>query len=327
LKKISITRLSHLLIGYMILAFSWWAYHLWQQNELVFATEQLLIINELKTEGQEISKTTIAQHPKYPAAKRGWEKRRRIVVYEGLFFICCLVAGLYIIRRSADREVSLARQRRNFLLSITHELKSPIAGMRLAFDTIKRRELNREQYFSLSQNGVKDAVRLQQLVEDLLLAARLEDDWRPYTEPFEATALARECIQTVKTRFPDANIIAELPEGPLELRSDKTGLASVIQNLLENAVKYAPISSPIVLKMSSLAGKLQLRITDEGPGIPDAEKKAVFEKFYRLGNEETRSATGTGLGLYIVKQVVESQGGKIQLYDNQPSGAIFDILI
>ena len=139
--------------------------------------------------------------------------------------------------------------------------------------------------------------------------------------------LARECIQTVKPRFPDANIIAELPEGPLELRSDKTGLASVIQNLLENAVKYAPKSSPIILQMSSLGGKLQLRIIDEGPGIPDAEKKAVFEKFYRLGNEETRSATGTGLGLYIVEQVVESQGGKIQLSDNQPSGAIFDILI
>jgi signal transduction histidine kinase len=311
----------------MILAFSWWAYHLWQQNELVFATEQLIIIHELKSEQTEINKTSISQHPKYPAAKRGWEKRRRIVVYEGLFFICCLVAGLYIIRRSADREVSLARQRRNFLLSITHELKSPIASMRLAFDTIKKRELNRDQYLTLSQNGIKDAVRLQQLVEDLLLAARLEDNWRPHTEAFEATALARECIQTVKTRFPDAHIIAELPETALDLHSDKTGLASVIQNLLENAVKYAPKSSPITLKMSILGGKLQLRIMDEGPGIPDAEKKAVFEKFYRLGNEETRSATGTGLGLYIVKQVVESQGGKIQLSDNQPSGAIFDIVI
>ncbi len=311
----------------MILAFSWWAYHLWQQNELVFATEQLLIINELKTEQREINKTTINQHPKYPAAKRGWEKRRRIVVYEGLFFICCLVAGLYIIRRSADREVALARQRRNFLLSITHELKSPIASMRLAFDTIKKRELNREQYLILSQNGVKDAVRLQQLVEDLLLAARLEDNWRPHTEPFEATALARECILTIKTRFPDAHIIADLPETALELCSDKTGLVSVIQNLLENAVKYAPKSSPITLSMRMLDKKLQLRISDEGPGIPDAEKKAVFEKFYRLGNEETRSATGTGLGLYIVKQVVESQGGKIQLMDNQPTGTIFDILI
>jgi signal transduction histidine kinase len=104
-------------------------------------------------------------------------------------------------------------------------------------------------------------------------------------------------------------------------------MRAVIQNLLENAIKYSPEAALIELKVEMLPGKTRLTISDTGFGIPNAEKSAIFEKFYRIGNEETRQSTGTGLGLYIVKQVVEAHDGNITVTDNRPSGTVFTIEI
>jgi signal transduction histidine kinase len=97
--------------------------------------------------------------------------------------------------------------------------------------------------------------------------------------------------------------------------------------LLENALKYAPGEAPVRVTVSKLDGKCRIVVADQGPGIPDSEKKRVFEKFYRIGNEETRKATGTGLGLFIVSQIVKAHGGRIELGDNSPSGAVFTITL
>jgi signal transduction histidine kinase len=92
-------------------------------------------------------------------------------------------------------------------------------------------------------------------------------------------------------------------------------------------VKYSPEGTAIELSAEQQDGKFHLRVADQGRGIPDAEKQAVFEKFYRLGNEETRQSTGTGLGLYIVNQVVKAHGGAIRVTDNKPQGTVFTVEI
>jgi signal transduction histidine kinase len=109
------------------------------------------------------------------------------------------------------------------------------------------------------------------------------------------------------------------------VQADKTGLTSVLQNLLENAVKYAPQGAPVVLTVERKDGKVRLQVADQGQGIPESEKKAVFEKFYRLGNADRPNTSGTGLGLYIVDQVVKAHGGTIVVTDNKPTGTIFTI--
>jgi len=126
-------------------------------------------------------------------------------------------------------------------------------------------------------------------------------------------------------RFPQANIQFDFPNDLPPVQADKSGLTSIVQNLLENAVKYSPEGALIRFTAQQADGKFRLQVTDHGRGIPDAEKQAVFEKFYRIGNEETRQATGTGLGLYIVSQVVKAHGGVIRLTDNQPQGTVFTI--
>ncbi|MFN0034080.1 MAG: sensor histidine kinase [Saprospiraceae bacterium] len=320
MKRLSITTLSHFVIGYMILAFGWWSFHLWRQNDRAFAREKQLIELRYPHTPPEATK-------EYKTAEKTWHSGHRMVVAEGLFFTLCLVWGLWVIRRSAAREVTLARQRRNFLLSITHELKSPIASLRLVLETMIKRNLSPEQRTPLLANGLKDAGRLQNLVESLLMAARLEDNWRPLQEPLDFAALAQEVVESLRVRFPDADFRLKMPAQLAPVQADRFGLAAIVQNLLENAVKYSPEKTPVELSAEHTGGKFRFRVADQGQGIPHAEKKAVFEKFYRMGNEETRHTTGTGLGLYIVSQVVKAHGGSIRVEDNVPKGTVFTIEI
>lgn len=310
-------RLAYFIMGYMALAFSWWAYHLWQQNDLLLATQYQTL---------QIEKTDPCD-PRFDTYRSKWRSRRRMIIAEGSFFVLCLAIGLYRIHRSVCREVSLTTQRRNFMLSITHELKSPIAGMQLIFDTLRKRSLTPEQTARLCENGLRDAGRLHNLVEDLLLAARLEDNWRPFPEAVSLPTLAEGVVEGVRVRFPTAQIILEKAKDLPDLVADKQGLISVIQNLLENAIKYSPEGAPVLLRLSARNESCLIEVADQGKGIPDSEKSAVFHKFYRVGNEETRSATGTGLGLYIVQQVVKAHGGSLLLHDNVPQGCIFTVRI
>lgn len=323
--KVPFRWVSHFVLGYMVLAFGWWAVHLWRQSDRLFAAEYALLESRFAADRRGVNETELRQTKEYQAIALRWERRRRMVLAEGLFFTGCLVFGLWVINRSANRELALAQQRRNFLLSITHELKSPIASIRLILETMGKHNLQREQQEKLCANALRDTARLQTLVESLLLAARLEDNWRPLPEPVDLASLVRECNASLQLRFPEAKFQVNIPEDFPPVQADKPGLTAVVQNLLENAVKYSPQGALVELSAARQNGKLCLRVADNGQGIPDAEKKAVFQKFYRLGNEETRHTTGTGLGLFIVQQVVKAHGGTIQIADNQPCGTVFTI--
>lgn len=317
--------MSHFVIGYMVLAFGWWTYSLWRQNDQLYQLEKQVLELQFSRRNQGLNISQLQETAEYKKIERNWHKGHRMVMAEGLFFTACLIFGLWVINRSANREVTLARQRRNFLLSITHELKSPIASLRLVLETLGKRELSREQLEKLCRGGLKDAARLQQLVEDLLLAARLEDNWRPLPEPVDLPALARDISAGLRVRFPAAHFEFDFPADLPPVVADKSGLTAIVQNLLENAVKYSPEGALVRLAASQKEGRFRLEVSDQGKGIPDTEKQAVFEKFYRLGNEETRHTTGTGLGLYIVNQVVKAHGGSIRVTDNRPQGTVFSI--
>ena len=321
--KIPLKWISRFVIGYMLLAFGWWALHQWNESHRLFETEKALLESKYKTRG--VNLTQLQQTVEYQRIEQYWQKQQRMILGEGSFLMFCLVFGLWMINRSANREVALARQHRNFLLSITHELKSPLAAIRLILETLNKRELSREKLERLCSNGLRDAARLQTLVEDLLLAARLEDNWRPLPEPVDLRPLVQECIASLQTRFPASRFQMQIKQDLPPLQADKSGIQAVLQNLLENAIKYSPEGAIIAISVDQQAGKFVLKVADQGIGIPNGEKEAVFQKFYRIGNEEVRKTTGTGLGLYIVKQVVQAHGGTIVVSDNQPKGTVFTV--
>lgn len=309
-------RIISIALTLYLMGFSfWWGYYLWRENEQLYHAE-LDLMNE-----RHVPPTA----QEYQAVEDGHNHRKLMVFLEGLWFTVGLAAGLFLINRSTKKEVQLTQQRRNFILSITHELKSPVAALRLALETIGRRELPHEKVEALCKNALRDANRLQSLVEDLLLAAKLEDNWQPNQEPLDLHEMAEQCVSNLRIRFPKANILLDIPEDLPATKLDQKAMTSVVHNLLENALKYSPPDSLVTFKVSKLGEKLRITISDQGKGIPPEAREAVFEKFYRLGNEETRQATGTGLGLYIAKQVVKAHGGTIEISDNQPFGTVFTI--
>jgi signal transduction histidine kinase len=324
LEKISLRTLSRLIMGYMIVAFSWWAVNLWRANEKTFLTETAYLELKMSLPNKGINLTQLQQTTEYRAIEKKYHSNHRMIVYEGLFFVGCLILGLWMIDRGVTREVEAVRQRRNFMLSITHELKSPLAGMKLILETIGKRSLEPPQLQKLTHNGLKDANRLQQLIEDLLLAARLEVNWKPMQEPLSLIDVVNPIADALKVRFPDAKI--SLPKEKIIYEGDKQGITAVFQNLMENALKYSPQDA--ILKVDwkkNEKDKLQLTFEDNGFGVANTEKEKIFEKFYRIGNEETRQTTGTGLGLHIVAQVIKAHGGSIRISDNQPKGSIFTV--
>jgi len=158
----------------------------------------------------------------------------------------------------------------------------------------------------------------------MLLAARMEGGYQYSFEPIVLQEMLAECIRLVQPKY-SGNIELYAPQKAILQEVDKTTLTSVLLNLLENAVKYAKDTEVIAVYLKNKKYKVQIEICDQGAGIPKVERTKVFSKFYRIGSEETRKTKGTGLGLYIVKRVIDAHKGHIYIKENKPQGSIFSI--
>ena len=319
--------ISYLVIFYMLLAFSWWTVLLHTKNRDAFLAKNellklsLIAKNEIKNE-EEFLKNSF-----HIELRDAYKRQEWMILGEASVFVLSLLIGIVFINRGYHKEILAAKQSSNFLLSITHELKSPIASIRLGFETLQRKKLSEEQSLVLLKNGINDTDRLNNLVSDLLLSARLESTYQLNTELFSLEILIEECIQLLKQKFPSAiikvNLIQEIPE----ILADYSAIRSVIINLLENAVKYSDSVPEINIGLTSNNERCNIEISDNGIGIDQSERKKIFEKFYRVGNEDQRKTKGTGLGLYIVDQIVRAHNGSITVSSNQPKGTIFNVFL
>jgi len=254
-------------------------------------------------------------------------RRWLMISSEGAVFIGLLLLGIFQIRKTFKKEKELANQQKNFLLSVTHELKSPIASARLQIETVLLRDLDKEKQKEILKNAINDTDRLNSLVENILLASRIENVFfKVHPEKCNLSDYLTENLnQTIRIfNYPQKVVLDIKPNIYLDI--DKTTFPSIIINLLENAVKYSPKNSTITIRLNKENNQVKLALMDEGLGVNEEEKKNIFQKFYRVGNEETRSAKGTGLGLYIVQFIVEKHNGTITIKNNSPKGSIFEVV-
>lgn len=253
--------------------------------------------------------------------------RMKMIVGEGLIFVMILVSGAVYFHSLLRKENAMHKQQRNFLLSVTHELKSPLASIKLYLQTILKRDLDKEKRDQFIRSSIDDIGRLDDLVENMLLASKIEN--RSYTFPkeqFDFSDLVHSLLERLEINVQGKRTLVEDIEDGLEIVGDRFSLGSMINNLLENAVKYSDDHTSIFVQLKSDNGKIKLRICDEGCGIPDNEHQKIFTKFYRAGNEMTRKTKGTGLGLFIVDQVVNNHNASIFITNNLPKGTCFDII-
>ncbi len=310
----------------MLLAFAWWSVLLFAKNRDAYRAKVELFQMGMVAEGLVSSEEEFLQSEQYLLLKEQYDRQEHMILGETIFLILSLLGGMYIIYQGYQREVASSRQQRNFLLSITHELKSPIASIRLILETLDKRKdsLQAEQINRLSNNGIKESDRLNKLVEDLLLSARLESAYQFQNEELNILELLQPIVNRLRNNHPDAIFSLEAGEDLPQVVGDRQALTSVFVNLLENAVKYS--TAPARISVNMIAGskdELLLSVADEGIGIPDKEKSSIFRKFYRVGNEDTRQTKGTGLGLFIVAAIIEAHGGTIKVENNRPQGSIF----
>jgi signal transduction histidine kinase len=252
-----------------------------------------------------------------------------MILSEGSMFIIVLSFGAYYMHRSINRERKLQEQKKNFLLSVTHELKSPLASIKLLLQTIQKRDLTKAQVADFIGKSLLDIERLDDMVENMLLASKIDN--RSYSFPkasFSLSVLVDSIVNRLQLTKCDGNmkiINAEI-EPKIDFTGDKFALTSVVTNLVENAIKYSGPCEPVDVKLFQKDGKIHLQVADHGIGISDMEKSRIFDKFYRVGSEDTRNTKGTGLGLYIVKQVLDKHEASIRVKDNRPVGSIFEVV-
>lgn len=253
--------------------------------------------------------------------------RLPMILGEGGVFLFLLGIGGYLIHASIKREDQLHENQQNFLLSVTHELKSPLAAIKLSLETINRRELDKEQRTTLIRNSLKDVERLDDLVENMLLATKFESKTYSFPkEEFDFSDLVTKISDRLQVHSCGcAQIIKVNVAKGIHIVGDRFALSSVVTNLIENAIKYSGQCAEITVDLCQNDGKIKLSVSDKGLGIADAEKMHIFDKFYRVGDENVRKSKGTGLGLFIVREVVQNHDGDIVVKDNEPQGSIFEV--
>ena len=222
-----------------------------------------------------------------------------------------------------DKVVRLNQQQNNFLLAVTHELKTPIAASNLALQTALKRPDSEivKKMISMAQSNI---ARLSSMVEQILMATRFENK---FTEPQKVDILLEDFVSnTIKSMdlsAIDMGRIKVVIPAKSHMLADEQMLGTVFKNLMNNAIKYSDGEGNIDIEVKQNDTNLTIAFSDQGIGIPDDEKKNVFEKFYRVGEEKTRTKPGSGLGLYLVKKITEIHGGKVSITNNKPKGTTF----
>src|SRR5690606_30209346 len=253
--------------------------------------------------------------------------RKAMIIGEGIFFMIIFVVGALRLKRAFVREHKIQKQQQNFLLGVTHELKSPLASIKLAIQTILKRDLSKEQRDQFLSNSLKDIERLDDLVGNVLIATKLENlRYNFPKEQIDLTELVKNVAGRLQIHSCTSQVIKTELQSDIQIEGDRFAITNVVTNLIENAVKYSPPCAHVVVKLAAENGNVLFSVADHGIGIADHEKKLIFNKFYRVGNEDTRKTKGTGLGLYIVKTVLERHRAQISVKDNAPSGSIFEVI-
>lgn len=309
----------YLLVAYVILQFMWWSISMVRQNNEISRLKAE--INVLK--GESLDEVVRDGNELNAQLHRRWI----MIAGEGTVFVGLLLLGVFQVRKSFNKEEALANQQKNFLLSVTHELKSPIASAKLQLQTLFKRELDRDKQKEILANAINDTDRLNNLVENILLAAKIENNvFSSHKEEYNLSEYITEGMnQTISSFNHKQKILLDI-EPNIFMKIDRTSFPSIVLNLFENAVKYSSAESTIKVALKKVNDKVILSVADEGLGITDEEKKYIFRKFYRVGSEETRKTKGTGLGLYIVDFLVKQHNGTISVKNNLPKGSIFEVV-
>lgn len=252
-----------------------------------------------------------------------------MMVSEGGFFAVLLLVLIALLWRSFRRDVELERQHRNFLSAVTHELKSPLASMRLTLETVISGRASGESAGRFLRAALEEVERLDGLVQKILEATRYSRG-RSVLAPREASLsqLVEEVVAAFARRAGAAGAQLEVTVEPdIFAEVDEEAMSIAFSNLLDNAIKYGGRPPRVGVRLGLDGGHAVLEVADNGAGVPEEDRKLIFGRFFRGGDEMTRSTKGTGLGLYLVQQIAGAHRGTVKVASTGPEGTVFRLTV
>ena len=248
----------------------------------------------------------------------------------GTVILTVVLVGVVLYLTLSIKAINLNRRQSNFVDSVTHELKSPIASLKLYLQTFNRRPVSQEERETFYKYMLDDVERLDTLISHLLSAGHVE---KPNTqreiEPFSLDSLTREIVDAVALRYGLDQKNFKLDIQACEIEAAKFDVDLILRNIIDNAVKYSGKPPLVRVQLSSADDEyVRVRVVDNGRGIPRSMRRKIFGRFVRLGSELTREKPGTGLGLYIVRTLVKRCSGKVSVTENdQGTGTAFEVTL
>lgn len=260
-----------------------------------------------------------------------YQRRVLMVVSEGVFFWVGMAAVVALLWRMLRQEAVLEQQRQNFISAVTHELKTPIAGIRLSLETVLSGRAQGPSQEQFLRNALSDAERLQNLVEKVLELTRFASGvHRLNIQLADLSQLVEEELLSAQVRAEARGVKVEADITPgVMVPHDGEGVAIILSNLLENAFKYASTTDPRVwVKLWVEHGQAIVEVRDNGIGIAPEELPKIFGVFYRGGDEVARRTPGTGIGLFVAREIAKAHGGKLVASSAGPGqGASFRLIL
>ncbi|HEY6901584.1 MAG TPA: ATP-binding protein [Puia sp.] len=309
------TTVYWILLAYIITGLGWWFIALQTQNRQMahYRSQQL----KLDSPDYEARLATIREEENSKTAS---------YIGEGSTFFLLILVGAIFVYREVRRQIRLQQQQQNFMMAVTHELKTPIAVTKLNLETLqKHKQLDETRQQKMIQAALQETNRLDTLANNILVASQLEGgEYIQAKESLDFSALVQRSVLDYRHRFPERRWADHIEPG-VTVNGDVLLLQMLVNNLVENALKYSPREGLITVLLEKKGRHVLLAVKDEGSGIPDEEKKKIFGKFYRSGQESTRQTKGTGLGLYLCRKIADDHRASLKVTDNSPVGSIFTV--
>ena len=304
------------LLAYIIAALVWWFVALNKQNK------QMAIYKM-----QQLNTTSISYTKDIQQLKNQQKRKTFQYLGEGITFFLLILAGAIFIFRAVRKQLRFSKEQQHFMMALTHELKTPIAVATLNLETLQKRKLEEPQQQKLIQNTLQEANRLNSLCNNMLLSSQIDaSNYSLTNEDVNLSELLETSIAEYKNRFSSHQFIKNINENNFII-GDRMLLQIAVNNLIDNAIKYSPKESEILINLFVRNNQTTLQVIDKGKGISQLDKQKIFDKFYRVGNAATKEAKGTGLGLYLTKNIIGKHKGNISVTDNLPNGSNFEIIL
>jgi len=302
------------LVIYILAALAWWYIELDQQNDLMLQYKTATLQRTGNDAGDALASIQD-------------EHQRNVKQYigEGLtFFVFILLGGIFLYI-AVRRQIRYHLQQRNFMMAVTHELKTPIAVTKLSLETLKRHQLDEDKKNKIIHQAINETERLDTLCNNILLSSQLDaGGYQLSKNNVDISVLLNNIVDAYTIRYPERSFQHLIANG-LHCMGDEFLIRIAINNIIGNAIKYTSANTSVEITCAAADEHIEILVKDQGQGIPDQMKSKIFEKFYRLEDERTRKATGTGLGLYLSTKIIQDHGGKMFVRDNTPKGSIFAI--